>query len=260
MTALVELRRLPRHVAIVMDGNGRWAERHGKPRTEGHRAGSEAVRRTVRAARRLGLSTLTLYAFSEQNWNRPPEEVEALMALFAEFLVSEREEMLEHGIRLRAIGRLHRLPSFVRSLLDELVQQSRDLRGMTLNLCVSYGGQEEIADAARSLCEQVAHGRLTPERVDEALLERHVPSMATGPVDLLIRTGGEQRISNFVLWGAAYAELYFSETLWPDYAEADLFEAIAAYQRRERRFGKTSAQIAAERRSLGAEPSAGAGR
>ncbi len=249
MSARVDLRRLPRHLAIVMDGNGRWAERHGLPRPEGHRAGSEAVRRTVRAARRLGLGTLTLYAFSEQNWARPADEVEALMGLFAEFLVSERQEMLDNGIRLRAIGRIRRLPGHVRALLDDLVRESAGLGGMTLNLCVSYGGQEEIADAARRLCERVARGELSAEQVDEAALEREIPSVATGPVDLLVRTGGEQRISNFVLWGAAYAELFFSPTLWPDYAEQDLFEAIAAYQRRERRFGKTSAQLAAEQRA-----------
>ncbi|MEZ4254298.1 MAG: polyprenyl diphosphate synthase [Polyangiales bacterium] len=235
---LVEVGRLPEHIAIVMDGNGRWANRLGMPRTDGHRRGSDAVRTVTRACRRLGVRALTLYAFSEQNWDRPPREVDALMALLREFLVSERDEILDNGIRLRGVGRIDRLPPIVREVLDPLAEESRNNTNMTLSLALSYGGREEIADAARVLAKEVAAGRLAPEKVTEAALAAEMPSMDVGPVDLLIRTGGEQRISNFLLWGAAYAELFFSPTLWPDYEARDLYEAIHAYQRRERRFGR----------------------
>ncbi len=239
---LVDVSRLPAHVAIVMDGNGRWAQLQGHPRTYGHRVGSDAVRRIVRASRRLGLQALTLYAFSEQNWARPQAEVEALMDLLREFLLSEREELVSNDIRLRAIGRVDRLPPRVREVLDEIIAATRDNRTMTLSLALSYGGREEIADAARILGERVARGELAPERIDEAALEALLPSMDGGAVDLLVRTGGEQRISNFMLWGAAYAELYFSAALWPDWEARDLYEAIAAYQQRDRRFGKVRAE------------------
>ncbi len=235
---LVDVSRLPAHVAIVMDGNGRWAQLQGHPRTYGHRVGSDAVRRIVRASRRLGLQALTLYAFSEQNWARPQAEVEALMDLLREFLLSEREELVTNDIRLRAIGRVDRLPPRVREVLDEIVAATRGNRTMTLSLALSYGGREEIADAARLLGERVARGELAAERIDEAAIEALLPSMDCGPVDLLVRTGGEQRISNFMLWGAAYAELYFSAALWPDWEAGDLYEAIASYQQRDRRFGK----------------------
>ncbi|MFW5925195.1 MAG: polyprenyl diphosphate synthase [Myxococcota bacterium] len=239
----MDLTRLPRHVAIIMDGNGRWAQQRGRPRTEGHRDGSQAVRRVVRAARRLGLDALTLYAFSEQNWNRPAIEVFALMELLRDYLVSEREELLDNGIRLRAVGRVHKLPERVGEVLEPLVRESAHLEGMTLSLCLSYGGREEIADAARSLAASVAEGRITPEAVDEHALGAQIPSVDVGPVDLLVRTGGEQRISNFMLWGAAYAELYFSPTLWPEYQVSDLYEAVAAYQRRERRYGQVPSDV-----------------
>ena len=238
--SLVEVRRLPGHVAIIMDGNGRWAQQLGRPRPEGHRRGSDAVRRTVRAARRLGIRALTLYAFSEQNWDRPRDEVSALMGLLREFLLSERAEILDNAIRLRAVGRVDRLPPTVRDVLDPLVAESATGSGMTLSLALSYGGREEIADAARTLASRVASGVITPDAIDEAAVASVMPSMEAGAVDLLIRTGGEQRISNFLLWGVAYAELYFSPTLWPDYVERDLYDAIAAYQSRDRRFGRVS--------------------
>jgi len=220
-----------------MDGNGRWAQRHGRPRTEGHREGSEAVRQVVRASRRLGISGLTLYAFSEQNWQRPVGEVHALMDLFREFLISEREEVLRTGIRVRAVGRLQRLPGALRQTLDQLVRDTAHCTGMTLQLAVSYGGREEIVDAARRLAVRVAEGSLSPDDLDEACFDAELPSAGAGPVDLLIRTGGERRISNFLLWGAAYAELHFSNTLWPEFTANDLYEAIGSYQARERRFG-----------------------
>jgi undecaprenyl diphosphate synthase len=227
-------------VAIIMDGNGRWAQRQGYLRTLGHREGSEAVRRTVRACRRLGIEALTLYAFSEQNWARPRFEVDALMELLKEFLVSEREELIDNGIRLRSVGRRERLPDHVGEVLDGIVEETQDLERMTLTLALSYGGREEIADAAREIARRAASGELDPEHVDERFLGAVLPSMEVGPVDLLVRTSGELRLSNFLLWATAYSELYFTETLWPDFAEKDLYEALAAYQGRDRRFGRVA--------------------
>ncbi len=240
MSTLIDLRRLPAHVAIIMDGNGRWAEDRGEARPLGHREGSHTVRRIVRAGRRLGLSALTLYAFSEQNWQRPRHEVDALMELLREYLVSERREILDHGIRLVGIGRTERLPERVLSVLRPLEAESASNRGMTLALALSYGGREELTDAMRSIAREVQEGALAPSALDEATIDRAMPSMAQGPVDLLIRTGNEQRISNFLLWNAAYAELAFSERLWPEFDVEDLYLAIADYQRRDRRFGRVS--------------------
>ncbi len=237
---VVEVARIPAHVAIIMDGNGRWAEERGMPRPLGHREGSDAVRRTVRASRRLGLRALTLYAFSEQNWHRPPGEVDALMELLREFLLSERAELLDNNIRLRMVGRRERLPERVGEVLDRIAADTAHNDGMTLTLALSYGGREEIADTARGLALRVARGELDPDAIDESYLDRTLPSMEVGAVDLLIRTGGEQRISNFLLWSCAYAELYFSQRLWPEYDETDLYAAVAAFQARDRRFGRVS--------------------
>jgi undecaprenyl diphosphate synthase len=237
----VEARNLPGHVGIIMDGNGRWAQLRGQPRAAGHREGALSVRRTVRVARRLGLRALTLYAFSEQNWARPEEEVEALMLLLREYLLTEREEILDNGIRLNAIGNLGRLPPPVRAVLDPLRRDSAENAAMTLTLALSYGGREEIAHAARELAKAVASGRIGPEDVTPEALREHMPSLTVGDPDLVIRTGGEHRISNFLLYGLAYAELHFAEVLWPDFAERDLFSAIASFQKRERRFGHVGA-------------------
>jgi len=230
-------RNLPEHVGIIMDGNGRWAQLRGQSRAAGHREGAAAVRRTVRIARRLGLKALTLYAFSEQNWARPEDEVDALMQLLREFLLSERDEILENGIRLNAVGNLGRLPSLVRAVLDPLRRETEHNGEMTLTLALSYGGREEIAHAARELAKAVAAGRIRPEDVTPDALRAHMPSLTVGDPDLVIRTGGERRISNFLLYGLAYAELFFADVLWPDFREADLFGAIASFQRRQRRFG-----------------------
>jgi undecaprenyl diphosphate synthase len=192
----------------------------------------------VRVCRRLGLDALTLYAFSEQNWARPAGEVDALMGLLREFLVSERDEILHNDIRLVAIGDLGRLPPVVRDVLDPLRQASSGNGKMTLALALSYGGREEIAAAARELALEAAAGRLDASTIDDALLATRIPSLSVGDPDLIIRTGGEQRISNFLLYGAAYAELAFTDRLWPDFDEDDLFDALASYQRRERRFGR----------------------
>ena len=242
VTVYVEARNLPSHVGIIMDGNGRWAQLRNQPRSAGHREGSRAVRRIVRAARRLGLRALTLYAFSEQNWARPDEEVDALMQLLREFLLSERDELLDNRIRLNAVGNLGRLPAIVRAVLDPLRADSEKDAEMTLTLALSYGGREEIAAAARELAVDVAAGKLRPEDVTEHALHARMPSLSVGDPDLVIRTGGERRISNFLLYGLAYAELHFADVLWPDFGERELYEAIASYQARERRFGLVPAQ------------------
>jgi undecaprenyl diphosphate synthase len=254
VSSLIDLRRLPAHVAIIMDGNGRWAQHRGALRPTGHREGSQTVRRIVRASRRLGLRALTLYAFSEQNWQRPSFEVDALMELLREFLVSERSEILDNDIRLTSIGRTDRLPPRVLEVLRPLEAESASHRGMTLCLALSYGGREELADTMRALAEKVARGELPPSALDESAIDRAMPSMAQGPVDLLVRTGGEQRISNFLLWNAAYAELAFSERLWPEFDVDDLYAAIADYQGRDRRFGKVSSSAAEGARESTAAP------
>ncbi len=237
MSSTIELRNVPERIAITMDGNGRWAELRGRPRLAGHRAGSHTVRRIVRACRRLGVRELTLYAFSEQNWGRPHGEVEGLMALLEEYLLQERDEILQNGVRLRGIGSLDRLPAHVRGALEAVTEASQDHQGMTLTLALSYGGREEIVQAARTLAARCAEGSLAPEAVDERALEALLPSMQCGAPDLMIRTGGELRISNFMLWGSAYSELFFSDILWPDFQVEHLYLAIAAFQRRQRRFG-----------------------
>ncbi len=249
----VEARNLPGHVGIIMDGNGRWAQSRGSPRTAGHREGAAAVRRTVRLARRLGLRALTLYAFSEQNWARPEDEVDALMLLLREFLLNEREEILENGIRLNAIGNLGRLPSLVRAVLDPLRAETENNGEMVLTLALSYGGREEIASAARELARAVAAGRIRADDVTCDALRLHMPSLSVGDPDLVIRTGGERRISNFLLYGLAYAELHFADVLWPDFSEHDLFAAIASYQKRERRFGQVGAPAPIASGAAGAE-------
>jgi undecaprenyl diphosphate synthase len=262
---MVEARNLPGHIGIIMDGNGRWAQTRGEPRAAGHRQGASAVRRTVRVARRLGLRALTLYAFSEQNWARPEEEVDALMQLLRDFLLSEREEILDNGIRLNAVGNLGRLPAIVRAVLDPLRQDSERNHQMTLTLALSYGGREEIAHAARQLAKAVAAGDLRPEDVTAEALHAQIPSLSVGDPDLVIRTGGERRISNFLLYGLAYAELYFADVLWPDFSERDLFAAIASYQKRQRRYGLVGSHGAdglngsAEHRSADASLVAAAG-
>jgi undecaprenyl diphosphate synthase len=234
---VVEARNLPKHVGIIMDGNGRWAHLRGDVRSRGHREGSQAVRRVVRTARRLGLHALTLYAFSEQNWARPEDEVDALMELLREFLLSERGEILGNGIRLNAVGNVGRLPHIVRAVLDPLRKESESNDAMTLTLALSYGGREEIVAAARELARRVERGELRSDEVTDDALHGLMPSLSVGDPDLIIRTGGERRISNFLLYGLAYAELHFADVLWPDFQPEHLYEAIASFQSRERRFG-----------------------
>ena len=235
---------LPRHVGIIMDGNGRWAQLRGQPRIEGHRVGADSVRDVTRAARQVGLEALTLYAFSSQNWARPADEVAALMQLLRDYLVDERPEIMDNQIRLHAIGDLDRLPALVREPLDALCRDSAGHTGMTLTLALSYGGRESLARAARTLAARVVAAELAIDAIDVDALGQALPTGGLPPLDLLIRTSGEQRISNFMLWELAYAELVFVDVLWPDFRRNDLFRCLDAYAGRERRFGLTSAQLA----------------
>ncbi|HEY4184989.1 MAG TPA: polyprenyl diphosphate synthase [Polyangia bacterium] len=237
----------PRHIAVIMDGNGRWAAERGLARHEGHQRGADAVRRIVRAARELALPTLTLYAFSAQNWARPRAEVVQLMRLLRRFALDERSELMARGIRVVTIGDARRLPRFVRAPLLALEAATATNEKMTLCLALSYGGREAIASAARGLATDVAAGRLRPAEVTEAQLELRLDTRGLPPLDLMIRTSGEQRLSNFLLWEAAYAELYFTPVLWPDFGRATLEAALADYAQRQRRFGMTGEQVVARR-------------
>jgi undecaprenyl diphosphate synthase len=235
--------RLPTHVAVIMDGNGRWAEQRGLARGDGHRAGVEAVRAVVRAAEELGIGWLTLYAFSSENWNRPKAEVDLLMKLPQEFFEAELPEVIRRNVRIQAIGRLDRLPSAVRRSLEDAIARTARCTGMRLVFALSYGGRGEIVEAARRLLRDHEHGRIEAEAVDEKSFAAYLDEPELPDVDLLIRTGGERRISNFLLWQSAYAELVLSDALWPDFGRAQLEAALADYARRERRFGRTSAQV-----------------
>ena len=237
---------LPRHLGIIMDGNGRWAQNHGKPRLEGHRAGAESVRDITRAARELGIEALTLYAFSSQNWQRPIDEVAGLMQLLREFVIDERAEILDNNIRLDAIGDIERLPATVKGPLDELRADSSANTGMTLTLALSYGGRESIARAARDLARDVANGTIRADDIDVGCFGRYMPTAKLPPVDLMIRTSGEQRISNFMLWELAYAELVFIDIQWPEFRREHLYTCLEQFGARERRFGLTSEQLASD--------------
>ena len=241
-----ETRRLPRHVGIIMDGNGRWAQNHGRPRLDGHRVGADSVRDITRASRELGIEALTLYAFSSQNWARPAEEVAGLMQLLREFLIDERSEILDNQIRLEAIGDVEKLPPMVKEPLDELRSVSAANTGMTLTLALSYGGRESIVRAVREIARDAAAGTLRPEDLDVDRLAGYLPTAKLPPLDLLIRTSGEQRISNFMLWEIAYAELMFVDVLWPEFRREHLYKCLDQFAGRERRFGLTSKQLASD--------------
>jgi len=239
LKAEVGQRPLPQHVGIIMDGNGRWAEQRGLARLEGHRKGSDSVREVTRAARRANLPALTLYAFSSQNWLRPTDEVSGLMDLLRDYLARERPEIMENGIRLHAIGELDKLPARVRDPLEELRELSANNDKMILTLALSYGGREEIIAMAR----RIAEDKLAPEEIDAKAVEDRLWTVGLPPLELVVRTSGEVRVSNFLLWQLAYAEIHLTETLWPDFGERDLLLALDDFQRRERRFGKTSQQV-----------------
>jgi undecaprenyl diphosphate synthase len=226
-----------------MDGNGRWAEKRSQDRVAGHHQGAEAVRRVVQDCRRIGIPYLTLFAFSSENWSRPREEVDALMILLKEFLLSELKEMIEHGIRLQAIGDLQRLPKEVVAALNETIKLTASGAGMVLTLALSYGGRDDILQAIRRLMILCREGNLSPEELNENLFSRYLWTAQLPEPDLLIRTSGELRISNFFLWQLAYTEIYVTSTLWPDFSSEELLQALRDYQGRERRFGLTSDQI-----------------
>src|SRR5580704_15404418 len=229
--------RIPAHIAIIMDGNGRWARQRNLPRVAGHKAGVTAVRATVETCARLGVGALTLYAFSVENWKRPRAEVDTLWRLLRVYLRAELPRMMDHDIRFRAMGRLDELPAFVRLELDATIRKTETNRGLLLNLAINYGGRAEIVDAVKALLEDAQFGG-TP--IDEAAISARLYTAGMPEPDLLIRTSGEMRISNFLLWQIAYAELYITETLWPDFTRGELLEAILEYQRRDRRYGGLS--------------------
>ncbi len=239
---------LPRHIAIIMDGNGRWARKRSLNRIRGHREGAESVRDIVRACREMGIEVLTLYAFSTENWQRPRHEISALMSLLKGFLRSELAEMMENGIRLNAIGQTERFPADVVKVLQEVMDMTRKNPGMLLNLALSYGGRDEIVAAARKIAAEVVAGRLQAEEITEAVFSSYLYTQGMPEPDLLIRTSGEMRISNFLLWQIAYTEIYVTSTLWPDFRREELIHIVHEYQKRERRFGVTGDQIKKARR------------
>ena len=239
----IDLQNTPKHVAIIMDGNGRWAQQQGKNRLRGHEAGAKAVRKTVEAAAKLGIKHLTLYAFSTENWKRPKVEVATLMALLVRNLRLELERMTKNNIRLSAIGSLDKLPNKVRHELIEVIEKTQSNTGTNLTLALSYGAREEIKQAVIDISKKVKNSIINVESIDETIINEHLYTQHLPDVDLLIRTSGEVRISNFLLWQIAYAELYFTDVMWPEFDEHELHQAIKSYLKRERRFGKTSEQL-----------------
>jgi undecaprenyl diphosphate synthase len=237
LLAVVRAQPRPEHVAIIMDGNGRWATRRGLPRVAGHREGVKTARTIVRVADGLGLRYLTLYAFSTENWSRPEDEVSTLLSLLERAIRSELPELMERNVRLRVLGRTNGVPLPVRRGIDHVVQATRDNTGLTLMMAFNYGGRDELIDAFRALAREVQTGALRPEDVGEKEIQRALYAADVPDPDLLIRTSGEMRVSNFLLWQIAYTELWITSTLWPDFGAADLYRAIAEFQRRTRRFG-----------------------
>ena len=237
----IDLNRIPGHVAIIMDGNGRWAKLRGRERSFGHQAGAETVHVIAEEAARLGVKYLTLYTFSTENWGRPAEAVAALMGLLFDSI--EEETFMKNNIRFRVIGEVEKLPDYVRGRLDDCIEHTAGNTGMTLVLALSYSSHWEITEAARQLAVAVQRGSLQPEQIDSQVFARYLATSFMPDPDLLIRTGGELRLSNYLLWQCAYSELYFCDTYWPDFREEEFFKAICEYQKRERRFGKTSEQV-----------------
>ena len=236
-TQEIGIQRIPRHVAIIMDGNGRWAKLHEKPRIFGHQRGVERAKEASEFALEVGIEVLSLYAFSTENWARPQEEVEFLMSLLEDYLNKELPNMLEKGIRLNPIGRIQELPPSTREKVLETARATRKNHRLILNLALNYGGHAELVDAFRALAQRVASGEISPQQIDERLVEENLYTRGQPPPDLLIRTSGEQRISNFLLWQMAYTEFYFTPTLWPDFDKPEFLKALLEYQKRERRFG-----------------------
>ncbi|MBU0480675.1 MAG: isoprenyl transferase [Proteobacteria bacterium] len=238
--------RLPGHVAIIMDGNGRWAQNRGMPRPLGHKQGVVSVREIVTAARELEIKALTLYAFSTENWNRPAVEVQALMGLLKTFLRSELDALVKNNVSLRTIGQIDRLPVEVREILVSVSERTKDNDGLVLNLALSYGGRDELTRAVRKIAEQCRTGALSPTAITEETISTHLDTAGLKDPDLLIRTGGESRLSNFLLWQLSYAEILITDTLWPDFRKEQFIDALKDFQSRQRRFGKTSEQVLAK--------------
>jgi undecaprenyl diphosphate synthase len=240
LESLIDRENLPTHIAIIMDGNGRWANNKNLDRISGHREGMKSVRAVVKAAKEIGIGYITLYAFSAQNWKRPKSEVDALMELLKHYLLKERAKLIENGVRLNAIGRLEELPKTVSDVLRDTMEMTKHGREMTLTLALSYGGREEIVDAVKKI---LAGGGTPPETIDQSTLSKFLYTGDMPEPDLLIRTSGEMRLSNFMLWQIAYAEIYVTRTLWPNFRRRHLVKAILNYQSRERRFGLTGEQV-----------------
>ncbi|MEN8116307.1 MAG: isoprenyl transferase [Bacteroidota bacterium] len=239
----LNLNNIPQHVAIIMDGNGRWAEKHGKARITGHEHGVESVRSAVEGAGEIGIKHLTLYAFSTENWERPKEEVDALMGLLIHAIEAETDSLMENNVRLSAIGNLGAMPEKVREKLEDCIDRLKLNTGLNLILALSYSGKWEIIEAVKKIAHDSVQGKIKPENINNKLFDEYLSTAGIPDPELLIRTSGESRISNFLLWQIAYSELYFTEKLWPDFRKEDLFEATLDYQNRERRFGKTSEQL-----------------
>ncbi|MCF7568338.1 isoprenyl transferase [Sabulilitoribacter arenilitoris] len=243
LKANILTKMLPKHIAIIMDGNGRWAKQKGMLRAFGHENGTKAVREVVEASAEIGIKNLTLYAFSTENWNRPKLEVQTLMKLLVSSLKKEINTLQDNNIKLSAIGNLKTLPKKVYKELHEVIESTKANNRMTLTLALSYGSREEILNTVKEISIKVKNNIISAKKIDESIINEHLYTQNLPDVDLLIRTSGEQRISNFLLWQIAYAELYFTSTLWPDFTKQHLYEAIIEYQKRERRFGKTSEQL-----------------
>ncbi len=239
----LDTKRIPTHIAVIMDGNNRWAKGRFLPKLAGHNAAVKAVRETIEGCRELGVKQLTLFAFSSENWNRPEDEVKGLMSLLLASLKNETRKLRKYDIRLNVIGDRSRLSNKIQNAIAASEQQTAQCKSMILNVALNYGGQWDISEACRKLATLATEGSITPDQIDEAMVEKHLSTGDAPPVDLLIRTSGEMRISNFLLWQCAYSEFYFCETYWPDFDKKHLIEAILAYQGRERRFGKTSDQL-----------------
>ncbi|MBD0833024.1 isoprenyl transferase [Aestuariibaculum sediminum] len=239
----IQPNKLPNHIAIIMDGNGRWAKQKGMIRAFGHENGTKAVKQVVEGCAELGVKNLTLYAFSTENWNRPKLEVDTLMKLLVNSLKKEIKTLQDNNIKLSAIGCLNNLPKKVHTELQEVIELTKTNSRLNLTLALSYGSREELLNTVKEISIKVKNNIISPDKIDESIINEHLYTRGLPDVDLLIRTSGEQRISNFLLWQIAYAELYFTDVLWPDFAKKHLYEAIIEYQKRERRFGKTSEQL-----------------
>ena len=239
----IDQTNLPKHLAIIMDGNGRWAKQQGFLRAFGHENGTKSVKKTITTCAKLGIEYLTLYAFSTENWNRPKLEVEALMKILINSLKKELGTLQENNIKLNAIGNLEKLPKSAQKELLDVIDKTKNNTRLTLTLALSYGSREELVNAVRIISDKVKNNIISIDAIDDSIINEHLYTQNLPDVDLLIRTSGEHRISNFLLWQIAYAELYFTNVLWPDFKDQDLYEAIISYQKRERRFGKTSEQI-----------------